>query len=389
MRIVDEQTFQARLSALESWLWSAGAVLLQHPLPTLDVLVARVEELSDAYTVDRADMAQLARRGGHLVPRLLYFLCSDAPKVHLVLRELVERHGDDCLDGRSMVDLGCGVGASAAGLLLSIDGPSTAPLRLLGVDLDPAVLPVWTSVARRCAELADASVELATREAGLTEFDTEADTSILLAQAVLNECLVGGVGAEADLVRRIGRWAARHPCLLLEPALRVATRPLHALRDAVLAGGGVRVLAPCPHQGPCPMLRNPRDWCHEVRIWPPTPQVALVQTRTRRRDDRLKFSFAALAPSAVASVSDGTNEPHSALRARLVSDPLASKGKVERFACTSEGSLRRLRLLDRERTDGNRALCEPRRGVLVELDGLGDGERVGPQVRVRACPGAP
>jgi len=97
----------------------------------------------------------------------------------------------------------------------------------------------------------------------------------------------------------------------------------------------------------------------------------------------VKYSFVVLGP-----VRGG---PVTALRAeaRLVSDPLPSKGKVERVICTRGGALRHLRLLDRDRSPANRALATSPRGTLVSIEALGDFDRVGAEVLVRSLPPRP
>jgi len=412
LRIVDHQVFRQRLESLERWLWTAGGPAVGFAAPSAELLARRVIELSDLYTVDRHLLGGGGPRGGLLLAKLFYFLCSDAPKVHLVLSELSARGEWDEVDptapGRQgrVVDLGCGVGASSVGFLLSVaprhEASARVPILLRGVDCDPTVLDIWRTVIEFAAGLAGVSADTAVEHANLRTIDLHPEDSLVICQGALNECLatcgeVGSQSFDAPFVRRIASWARERAVMLIEPALRVTTRPLHLLRDAVLelaaselnltklgddrSGGGaapVRVLAPCPHHARCPMLASTRDWCHEVRLWAPTPGVATVQALTKRRDDRVKFSFAVLGPG-----RDPSAGSHRA-DARLVSDPLPSKGKVERYACTAEGTLRHLRILDRERTDANEALVSLRRGALVSIEGLGDVDRVAAQVRVRA-----
>lgn len=419
MSIVNREVFRDRLVRLERWIWSEGAAGLGLSPPPIEVLARRVDELSDIYTVERDRLGELSSRRGHLLPKLLYFLCSDAPKVHLVLAELAERRALPPAALRRVVDVGCGVGATAAGLLLSLDvesaGLAGATIELRGLDLDPAVFEAWRDVVKACAGIVGVAVRTSVAEEDLRSARIERTDSLLLCQAALNECLDGHGDPRAEprhsdaLVDLIGDWAAERPVALIEPALRIVTRPLHALRDAVLErhGGltttacadreagssaadavsptrrGVRVLAPCPHQGRCPMLASPRDWCHEVRRWAPTPQVHAVQAFTRRRDDRVKFSFVVLGPAAATEPED---HPQAAGRpswtGRLVSDAISSKGKVERFVCTDTAALRRLRLLDRLRNSGNALLAEAPRGTMVRVAGQDDGERVAAEVVV-------
>lgn len=397
--LVPSKEFRSRLAALETWLWERCAPAHRLDVPATAVLAERVRDLSDLYTLERDELARSGARHGHLLARLLYFLASDAPKLHLILQELSSRGrlgGPQAAPWHTVLDLGCGLGATTAGLLLSL-APRTEPLRLVGVDSDPTTLDLWAAVAAECASIAGLRVEVVAEPLDLRRVETTPETDLVLCQAALNELAPppgsGGPQAAADerheesVVEFAHRLARGSMTILIEPALRSTTRPLHHLRDSVLRRGGVRVLAPCPHQADCPMLASPRDWCHEIRGFQPTPRVAEIQRLTQRRDERVKYSFVVLAPEARGETTpplraDGAALGDDAFVARLVSDALATRGKTERFCCTDRGTIIRLRLLDREQSPSNRALAESPRGSLVRIHGLGTAERVAPGVAV-------
>jgi len=389
MTIVDNATFRTRLERLEEHLWGSGfaAIDLGTAPPADEALADRVLELSDLYTLRRDRIATDAVRSSHLLARTLYFLCADAPKVHLVVDELARRGAWTPGEHLSVADLGCGVGATAVGVILSLCDTPRVTLR--GVDDDAACLDVWRAAVSGAAEIAGIELDLDAREGDLSTPVRSADGAtahVTLCQAALNERIVND-GPDArhddDTVRLVRDWTALGTTILIEPALRVATRPLQRLRDELVRDGSVRVVAPCPHQADCPMLASPRDWCHEIRTWRPTPRVDAIQRLTRRRDERLKFSFMAFKASGAARAGA---EGDSIVGGRLVSDALVTKGKTERVVCVADGTLRKLRLLDRERTDGNGALADLRRGALVTIDGLSARDRIDSAVRFSRCP---
>ena len=120
-----------------------------------------------------------------------------------------------------------------------------------------------------------------------------------VSQAVVNELPMqeANAGKSGDEKRAawITQFAKHGLTIILEPALRVTTQALHRARDGMLRDEKIRVLAPCPHQLACPMLKQgERDWCHEVRLLAPTPGVARINDITHRRDERTKYSFVAL-----------------------------------------------------------------------------------------------
>ena len=401
--VVNENVFRARLCELESWLWSEPVPGVGRA-PGLEALAGQVLDLSDVYTVDRANLATADLRE-HLPAKTFYFLCSDAPKVWCVFEELWRR--SEATPTKNLIaskgplrvlDVGAGVGATAAGLLLGLDAEAmrvnaNAPeIEIEGIDTDSAALTVWRAVVTKAAEIAGVRVRsrssIADALALPQDFVPGGATPITLVQGVVNE-LFHGTADEAAVTGRaewLARFAERSLTIAIEPALRETTRPLMAARDILTRNANVALLAPCPHRLACPMLAMERDWCHEVRPIEPTPRVARVQALTRRRDVRTKFSFLALAPRRSQAEALPADTPASgtasSLRGRLVSDTLNSKGKAERVLCAESGELVRLRLLDRERTDSNALFADAVRGERVEVRGEVNGARIGRDVTV-------
>ena len=89
---------------------------------------------------------------------------------------------------------------------------------------------------------------------------------LVIASALVSELDVGCAPDEratrhASLVRGwLERVASGGAVVVVEPALRDRTRHLHRVRDLVLADGETRVVAPCTHDEPCPMLAAEGDW---------------------------------------------------------------------------------------------------------------------------------
>ncbi|MCX5659390.1 MAG: hypothetical protein NTW19_06655 [Planctomycetota bacterium] len=441
---VSPELFRERLAALEDWLWRHGPrdLGLGSAPPRPGRLAEDVRALSDVYTVARTQLHD-AGDSGHLLAKVFYFLCSDAPKIHLVLHELAHEsrlHESRLKDGQlqssmptsahpeplRIIDAGSGVGATTVGLLLSLNSAQFPRVVVDALDSDRRALSIWSTLARRAAAIAGLSLEVRPREADLRTLapaDLPGPFDLFVTQAVLNELFPPAPPVPAQphaatpaaspspadaRAAWLAQWAARGLTIAIEPALRETTRPLHAARDLLLAAHhlaaqspapqtpAIRVLAPCPHQAACPMLANERDWCHEVRLFEPTPRVAEIQAITHRRDERVKFSFLVLAP--VLDIPAAAAEPagehnHAALPTvpqhapqpaappllgRLVSDALNSKGKMERDLCTTAGRLVRLRLLDRERTADNELLATAPRGQSIAIQNAEAPPRIGP-----------
>jgi ribosomal protein RSM22 (predicted rRNA methylase) len=157
--------------------------------------------------------------------------------------------------------------------------------------------------------------------------------------------------------------AADGSCIIIEPALQETSRDLLMVRDGIVDGGS-RVYAPCLVQGHCPALVNPKDWCHEDRHWDPPELVRELDAATGLRKDSLKFSYLILRNDSL-SYADvcGT------ARYRVVSEPLASKGKLEFYFCGKEG--RRLATrLDKDTSPANGPFERLRRGDVVRVQGM-------------------
>jgi ribosomal protein RSM22 (predicted rRNA methylase) len=188
--------------------------------------------------------------------------------------------------------------------------------------------------------------------------------------------LLGELPLDSDgRARLVAGWcrellAPAGTCLLVEPALRTTSRGLLAVRDRLLAAG-LRVVAPCLLQGPCPALLDARDFCHAS-----APAIAAGRSR-------VDFSYLVLRPpSSPAPVADPACF-------RIVSDAMKDKGRLRCFLCGPAGRLLATRL-DRHRSPANRLLDEIERGDLVRIEGAqvaADGLRCLGDTRVERLPG--
>jgi len=92
---------------------------------------------------------------------------------------------------------------------------------------------------------------------------------LVAAVNLLNELFLASKAPEADTAARVAEHLATLPnesgrLLLVEPGTRTAARQLVLTRSELIENG-FRPLAPCPHDGPCPMPgRRNTSWCHFV-----------------------------------------------------------------------------------------------------------------------------
>jgi hypothetical protein len=162
-----------------------------------------------------------------------------------------------------LVDFGCGTGIAAGRVLQAWPGKFT---RVLLHDRSPA--------ARHFAAITLSRLHpgVTIETAGAGEWAEAATTGTLLASHVWNE-----LGATH---RRTLLQAATHASAMIwvEPGTKEGGREMSATRDKLASAR--HIIAPCPHQGPCGMLREGMEdhWCHHF-AFPPTE--AFVSARWR------------------------------------------------------------------------------------------------------------
>ena len=136
-------------------------------------------------------------------------------------------------------------------------------------------------------------------------------------------------GARTMLVA--AAWQATSRALVLvEPGTPAGFQHILDARTA-LAGAGARFIAPCPHEGPCPMRAGGRtdDWCHfSVRV-PRTRRHRQLKGGSLGYEDE-KFAYVVASRAPVAA-----DRP-----ARVLRHPRIEKGRIGLTLCTADGAER-------------------------------------------------
>jgi SAM-dependent methyltransferase len=386
----------------DDWRDTLDAVARRRGWPTgRDVakLAARVADLSAAYN-DASVARASAKDAG--AARLGFAFARDVPKGAAAVRELVAT-GTLELGGAPLrvLDVGAGLGATTWGLVRALEARRRRGLGASGLaqrgpriveatwlDPDAQALQLAEEVVRERDSAGRGGIELRVRTivrpvwpiAGL---DDLARFDVVLVGQVLSELDVG-VPAEERVDRHaallgdlLERFTGEHGSLVVvEPALRDRTRHLHRVRDA-LASRGATVFAPCMHGGPCPALARESDWCHEdLPVDLPGWLVPVARAAGLRREG-LTFSYLVVRRDGV-RLADSLAAPPTAVRLRVVSELIRSKGKREAFVCgelstDGEGGpplaarVRAMRL-DRCASDSNASWEELRRGDVLVVD---------------------
>ncbi|HEY6632878.1 MAG TPA: small ribosomal subunit Rsm22 family protein [Rhizobiaceae bacterium] len=136
---------------------------------------------------------------------------------------------------------------------------------------------------------------------------------------VLDELAPAAIGPLADRL-----WALTSGLLLVvEPGTPAGWSRILVVRDRLIAAGA-HVLAPCPHEAPCPLV--PPDWCHFSR--------RVARTRLHRltkgaevpwEDEKFIYLAASRAPA-----------PDRA--PRILAPPRSGKGRIGLKLCKPDGT---------------------------------------------------
>lgn len=296
-----------------------------------------VARLSDLFTTEReAGFGRYADDPELLAAYGLFFFPQTFVRTSFALSECAARTPDmtEAAAGRPFQIADIGAGTGAAGLAAAAWASATgASVRLAACDQSGASL----DILRRLAPAPSAGAAAPEIEASLADGRTwtpPADCDLIVASFALNEFF------EERPDDEVAGWVARvmeslRPgglLLLLEPATKACSHRLGRLRDGIAAAGAVRIVAPCPHAQPCPLLVRGEPWCHEVRRWPVPDIPAFINRHLHRELQALKFSFLALQRAAPAAVEVDPG------RGRLIAPLRETGGRIVSYLCGGDGA---------------------------------------------------
>ena len=215
---------------------------------------------------------------------------------------------------RSLVDVGGGTGA-AAWAAAEVFGASLTGITVL--DQVPEALDLGRRLARDA--FSGAMRHAQWRQVRFPAEIPEAD--LMTVSYVLSEL---APDAQEALVRASAESA--ETVAVIEPGTPDGYQRIIAARE-VLLGMGLRVVAPCPHSGACPLLGT-RDWCHFASRITRTPlHRRLKSADLGHEDEKFAYLMATRAP-----VADS-------VESRILRHPQIRKGLVMMQLCQPDGSV--------------------------------------------------
>jgi ribosomal protein RSM22 (predicted rRNA methylase) len=354
-----------------------------------DVLAQEVVNLSRLFTTSRQSLPlRYLDDPARAAAYLSYFLPVNLSKVQVLLDELPNESSPQT-PNRSMavLDLGCGPGTGGLALLdwLWHRNPERAKsLSVLAADSSHESLQdakrLWGAY---CQEVGISSTGLRCVEGNL-EHPLKGDLGkqivrggpydLMIMANCLNELFPTAVDPSAERAAVVGQllpFLAPHGTIMIvEPALRQTARALHQMRNHLLNQGLCTVYSPCLHEGPCPALDHPDDWCHEERPWQTPRMIAAIDREVGFIKDALKFSYLLLRTDGRTIV---TRNPQTF---RVVSELRELKGEKRAWLCNETGRPEVGRL-DRKASPQNATVDSWHRGAIVQIERIVRKEREG------------
>jgi ribosomal protein RSM22 (predicted rRNA methylase) len=317
---------------------------------------------------------------------LAYFFPVNAAKVSGLLDELAPTFSDIDSNTIRVLDLGCGPGTGAMAVLDWVQSRGwfrSIRLHCVAVDQSSASLLVcrrlWSAYCQAEGDSSHALLPVhedlqegpshqVKRAAGTTGYD------LIIIQNVLSELAVGKPADEDGCTRLVNialdLLSDHGTVMVIEPALRDASRQLHEIRDRLLRERKCTVYSPCLHERSCPALVNPHDWCHEERAWHPPPWIRAIDREVGFIKDALKFSYVLLRKDGRSII------PRAPDLYRVVSELRVFKGEKRGWLCNEQGRPEVGRL-DRVTSPQNAAVDDWHRGAIVRISEIVRKERDG------------
>ncbi len=278
-------------------------------------LAAAVAGLTGAYAHGRpSPLADQAWQAAYLAVRL--------PATYAAVTAVLAEVPGEVLAGvRSLLDLGAGPGTATWAALDRCPALTSAT----HVDRSSSLLEAG---ARLGAAVLGGAVTLSQRTADISTAYGFQPADLVIAAYALGEL---PTAARAAAVR--GAWqAATQLLVIVEPGTVPGFERIHEARAALIAAGA-SILAPCPHEGACPMRSGGRsdDWCHFAVRLPRTRQHRQLKGGTLGYEDE-KFAYL------VATRATAADRPP----ARVLRHPRIEKGRILLSLCTADGAIRRV-----------------------------------------------
>ncbi|HWV45497.1 MAG TPA: small ribosomal subunit Rsm22 family protein [Nitrospira sp.] len=343
-------------------------------------LARAVAELSRRFTKDRTHLSRTYLDDDLLrAAYLQYFLPVNLAKVQLLLDEMP---APEPVKGFSVLDIGSGPGTATLAVLVRWHQRKLpGALSVTAVDSSSRGLGqaglLWDRYCRM-AGIQEADLQTYVGNLERREWSEQVRQKgpfdlIILANC-LNEIHTKGtdlIEAKTGLVVEcLSLLTPPGTIMIVEPALRETSRALHQVRDRLLQEKRCTIYSPCLHEGNCPALEKPDDWCHEERAWEPPVSIQEIDEEVGFIKDALKFSYLLLRKDGK-TIVDRKPDVY-----RVVSELRVMKGEKRAWLCNEQGR-QEVGRQDRLASPHNEAFDHWHRGAIVQIERIIRKERGG------------
>ncbi|MCS6303297.1 MAG: methyltransferase domain-containing protein [Nitrospira sp.] len=343
-------------------------------------LARAVAELSRRFTKDRNHLSRTYLDDDLLrAAYLQYFLPVNLAKIQLLLNEMPT---PEPVERFSVLDIGSGPGTGTlAALAWWHQQKLLNALSVTAVDGSSGALrqarQLWDRYCRM-AGIQEADLQTYVGNLERREWSEQVRQKgpfdLVILSNCLNEIHINGmdpIEAKTGLVVEcLSLLTPAGTIMIVEPALRETSRALHQVRDRLLQEKRCTIYSPCLHEGNCPALVKPDDWCHEERAWEPPVSIREIDEEVGFIKDALKFSYLLLRKD-VKTIVDRKPDVY-----RVVSELRVMKGEKRAWLCNEQGR-QEVGRQDRLASSHNEAFDQWHRGAIVQIGKIVHKERKG------------
>ena len=296
----------------------------QHNLQSLGRAAA---ELSEDYRAQRSAKGAFISSEIHRVAYMAVRLPATFAAARAVFGEIRRLMPDRRIS--SLLDLGAGPGTAGWAATEVFD-----ELRQITfVERDEAWIRMGKSLAR-------AGENALLEDADWVYGDLRSVQSLPAHDLVVGSYALGEIGQNVSREVLKTAWsAARTALVVVEPGTMIGFERIRLLRDDLIGLGG-HLIAPCPHQGDCPIPAD--DWCHFSQRLERSSLHRRLKTGALGYEDE-KFSYIAASKHPVRPAS-----------ARVLRHPLRRSGHARILLCAGDG-IRTITVARRDKEKWRRA----------------------------------
>ena len=271
-------------------------------------LVRASADLTSKYRGERTARPKLDKthQAAYLISRLPA-TCAVISRVFMELKERIP-----ALRLESMLDLGSGPGTA-----MFVVAEHFSELNKIVLVED---VPEWIAIGKRLAKYSERNAVRAAewQQGSVTQQLPSGLFDVVTISYILNE-----LRPEDGIALASAAWKRANKLLLImEPGTPLGFERIRQVRQTLIAEGG-HIVAPCPHEGDCPMTAG--DWCHFSERLERSSAHRHAKSAVLGFEDE-KYSYVVVA-----------REPVSLPAARILRQPRKHSGHVELELCTPDG----------------------------------------------------